>query len=67
MSDLNILSPYDYDIFDDQVFLRHTMGMWFGLLTTELSRGCIYSCSYCVETVIQNIMGLRKTHQKLGL
>ena len=32
----------------------------------ELSRGCIYSCSYCVETVIQDYYGFNDKSAKTG-
>ena len=58
IKDLDILSPYDYDIFDDQVFfLRPYNGEVVRAVDYELSRGCIYSCSYCVETIIQKYYG----------
>ncbi len=53
ISDLDILSPYDYTMFEDQVFIRPYNGKLVRAVDYELSRGCIYSCSYCVETVIQ--------------
>lgn len=53
INDLDILSPYDYSLFDKQVFIRPYNGTLVKAIDYELSRGCIYSCSYCVETVIQ--------------
>ena len=53
INDLDILSPYDYSLFDKQVFIRPYNGNLVKAIDYELSRGCIYSCSYCVETVIQ--------------
>ena len=32
----------------------------------ELSRGCIYSCSYCVETIIQKYYGFEEISEKSG-
>jgi len=66
ISDLDILSPYDYDIFDDQVFLRPYNGELVRAVDFELSRGCIYSCSYCVETIIQKYYGFEESSIKSG-
>ena len=64
--DLGLLSPYDYDIFDDQVFLRPYNGNVERAVDYELSRGCIYSCSYCVETIIQKYYGFEEVSEKTG-
>ena len=53
IEDLDILSPYDYSIFEPQTFLKKYKGKVYKGIDYELSRGCIYSCSYCVETIIQ--------------
>tara|TARA_Y100001970_G_scaffold84927_1_gene107114 strand:- start:2402 stop:3865 length:1464 start_codon:yes stop_codon:yes gene_type:complete len=57
IEDLNIIPPYDYSVFDDQVFLRPYNGRVVRAVDYELSRGCIYACEYCVETVIQSYYG----------
>ena len=66
ISDLNQFSPYNYDIFDDQVFFRPYNGEVVRGVDYELSRGCIYSCSYCVETVIQDYYGFNDKSPKTG-
>ena len=66
INDLGVLSPYDYDIFDDQVFFRPYNGKIVRAVDYELSRGCIYSCSYCVETVIQKYYGFDEFSTKTG-
>ena len=50
ITDLNILPDYDYTIFHKQNFLRAYNGKVLKVIDYELSRGCIYTCSYCVET-----------------
>ena len=50
---LDILPNYDYSLFEDQTFYRAYNGEVLRAIDYEMSRGCIYSCSYCVETVIQ--------------
>jgi len=57
ISDMNIIPPYDYSVFDDQVFYRSYNGKVLRGVDFELSRGCVYACSYCVETTIQRYYG----------
>lgn len=64
--DLNQLSPYDYDIFDSQVFNRPYNGKVVKAIDYEMSRGCIYSCNYCVETIIQKYYGFEEISPKTG-
>lgn len=54
---LKDLPLYDYSLFDDQVFFRPYNGQVVRAVDYELSRGCMYTCSYCVETVIQKYYG----------
>ena len=60
ISDLDQISPYDYSIFPDENFLRPYNGDLVNAVDFELSRGCIYSCAYCVETVIQDYYGFNE-------
>ena len=57
ISSMDDIPPYDYSLFDDQVFLRAYNGSVVRAVDYEMSRGCIYACSYCVETVIQRYYG----------
>ncbi len=57
ISNLDIIPPYDYSVFEDQIFFRPYNGSVVRAVDYELSRGCIYSCSYCVESVIQGYYG----------
>lgn len=66
INDLDQLSPYDYDIFDDQVLNRPYNGKVVKGIDYEMSRGCIYSCNYCVETIIQKYYGFEETSPKTG-
>ena len=66
LENLDLLCPYDYDIFDDQVFLRPYNGKIVKAVDYEMSRGCIYSCSYCVETIIQNYYSFNQSSSKSG-
>ena len=65
IGDLDKISPYDYSIFDKQVFLRPYNGKVVKTVDYELSRGCIYTCGYCVETVIQKYYGFNKKTKKV--
>ena len=66
LESLNILAPYDYSIFDEQVFLKKYNGKVYRGVDYELSRGCIYSCAYCVETIIQKYYGFEEKSNKTG-
>ena len=66
ISSLDILSPYDYDIFEDQVFNRPYNGDVVRAVDYEMSRGCIYSCNYCVETIIQKYYDFESFSQQTG-
>ena len=57
ISDMDVISSYDYSLFDDQVFYRAYNGKVIRAVDYELSRGCVYACSYCVETTIQQYYG----------
>lgn len=64
ISDMDLIAPYDYSIFDDQVFLRPYNGEVVKAVDYELSRGCIYACEYCVETVIQRYYGFNEVSKR---
>ncbi len=63
---LDILCPYDYSLFENQVFLRPYNGDVLKGIDYELSRGCLFSCSYCVETVIQRYYGFTEVVEETG-
>ena len=60
---LDHFSPYDYSKFDNQSILRPYNGKVYKAIDYEISRGCIYSCSYCVETVIQRFYGFNEINK----
>ncbi len=66
IDDLDIMSPYDYSIFENQTFFRPYNGEIVKAVDFEISRGCIYSCSYCVETVIQKYYSFNENNPKTG-
>ena len=57
IQNLDVMAPYDYSLFDDQVFLRPYNGEVVRAVDFEISRGCMFTCNYCVETVIQGYYG----------
>lgn len=61
LDDLDILGDYDYSLFEDQMFLRPYNGEILRAVDYEISRGCIYTCSYCVETSIQSYYGFTES------
>lgn len=63
LKDLDTLTNYDYSIFDDQTFFRPYNGAVVRAVDYEISRGCIYACAYCVETVIQDYYGFSETNR----
>jgi len=57
------LPQYDYSLFEDQVFYRPYQGKVVRAVDYEFSRGCIYSCHYCVETVIQRFYDFNEVNR----
>ena len=60
ISDMDTIPPYDYSVFEDQIFFRSYNGKVVRAVDYELSRGCPYTCSYCVETIIQAYYGFNE-------
>jgi anaerobic magnesium-protoporphyrin IX monomethyl ester cyclase len=67
ISNLDIIPDYDYTIFQPQNFLRSYNGEVLRVIDYEMSRGCIYTCSYCVETVIQKYYGFEEKNNRGAL
>ena len=61
LSDMDDIPAYDYSVFDHQAFFRPYNGEVVRAVDYELSRGCPFTCSYCVETVIQRYYGFTET------
>lgn len=61
ISNLDDIPPYDYSLFDKRIFYRAYNSKIVKAVDYELSRGCVYACSYCVETTIQNYYGFSET------
>jgi hypothetical protein len=58
IANLDDIGEYDYTVFEPQVLWRPYNGTVVRAVDYEMSRGCIYACSYCVETVVQRYYGL---------
>ena len=67
INNLDAISPYDYTIFSEQSFLRPYNGKVVRAVDYEISRGCIYTCSYCVETIIQKYYGFNENNSNGAL
>ena len=63
INDLDKIPAYDYSVFEDQVFFRPYNGSVERAVDYEMSRGCIYACSYCVETIIQDYYGFNEINR----
>jgi len=63
INNLDLIPPYDYSVFDDQTFFRSYNGSVERAVDYEMSRGCIYACSYCVETIIQDYYGFSEVNR----
>jgi len=61
LNDLDILGSYDYSLFEDQMFFRPYNGKVYRAVDYEISRGCLYTCAYCVETTIQSYYGFTES------
>lgn len=55
LSDLNDLPIPDWDIFDNMHFIRPFAGKVYKLGSFDMSRGCPYRCSYCVNVFQGNL------------
>lgn len=53
LTDLAYLPFPDYDYFDPIHFYRPFEGKRYKMVNYELSRGCPFSCSYCVNSILK--------------
>ena len=61
INDLDKLPYMDLSIFDDKSFYRPFKGRVYRAIDTEISRGCIYCCDYCVESIMQKLYGYKRS------
>lgn len=67
ITNLDDIGHYDYSLFEDINFFRPYNGEILKAVDYELSRGCPFTCSYCVETVIQKYYDFHEHTSKGGL
>ncbi len=53
--ELDSLPPQDFSDFNEYDFYRPLDGKMYKMMYTEISRGCIFNCSYCANHVLKNI------------
>ena len=64
LTDINNLPLSDYDLFDPIHFYRPYDGKRYKMLNYELSRGCPFNCTYCVNGVLKRkYRGLGRYHR----
>lgn len=59
--DANELPYLDWDIFEDKAFYKPFLGKVYRAGHVEMSRGCPYQCTYCIEPTLQ------KQYRGLGI
>ncbi len=64
LTELDLIPPYDYSLFSEQMFYRPYNGEVLKAVDYELSRGCLYTCTYCVETIIQRYYGFTERNER---
>lgn len=52
---LDMLPPQDFSDFNEYDLYRPFDGKIYRMMNTELSRGCVYKCSYCVNHVLHEL------------
>lgn len=55
LKDLNSLPVQDFTDFHPYEFYRPLDGKIYKMMNTDVSRGCIFKCSYCVNHVMQEL------------
>jgi len=65
LSDMNSREYPDFSVFDDSHFYKPFVGKVYRVAHLELSRGCPYQCTYCVNKHYQEMFkGLGKYHRE---
>jgi radical SAM superfamily enzyme YgiQ (UPF0313 family) len=68
LTDLATLPPPDFSDFDPIHFYRPFDGVRYKMINYELSRGCPFNCTYCVNGVLkQKYRGLGTYHRVKGI
>ncbi len=53
LTDLDTLAFLDFDYFDPIHFYRPFHGQRYKMLNYQISRGCVFNCTYCVNAVLK--------------
>ncbi|MFH1641374.1 MAG: radical SAM protein [Nanoarchaeota archaeon] len=64
VNDLNKLPIPDWTIFDERHYYKPFKGKVYRIGHFELSRGCPYSCTYCINHTLQKIVGYKKHYRE---
>ena len=54
----------DFDIYDDRTFYRPYHGNIYRCMDYELSRGCLYNCTFCISPFQRNTYGSPKNFRR---
>jgi len=66
--DLDDLPFLDFDGFDDCNFYRPLAGRLYRMANVDISRGCSFQCSYCINRTLQKMYkGLGKYHRRQSI
>lgn len=65
LKDLNTLPVPDFSDFNDYDFYRPLDGNRYKMMNTDISRGCVFKCSYCSNHLLQELFsGCGNYHRK---
>ena len=54
----------DFDIYDDRTFYRPYHGKMYRCVDYELSRGCVYNCTFCLSPFQREVYGSPKNFRR---
>src|SRR3989338_7155192 len=61
---LDQLPHADFDIYEDRSFYRPYHGRIYRCVDYELSRGCVYNCTFCLSPFQRNVYSLPKNFRR---
>src|SRR3989338_633180 len=61
---LDQLPHADFDIYEDRAFYRPYHGRIYRCVDYELSRGCVYNCTFCLSPFQRNVYSLPKNFRR---
>jgi len=57
LEDISLLPVPDFNIFDPERIYRQMDGVFYRMVPVEISRGCIYDCTYCSAPSLAKLFG----------